>query len=219
MVGDRINKKITLVGELLTLLPEKALYWENRKSLIIADTHIGKADHFRKSGLPIPNLASAVDYCKLDTLLKSLSIDKIIIVGDMFHSNYNNGCADFISWKKTRRIREVILVKGNHDILGDSFYEQGGIKVYKEEYVELPYTFTHKPPKIIIDGYYISGHIHPAVRLGGKARQSLTLPCFVFGLNQALLPSFGSLTGKCIVSPEKTDKIYVIGDETVYQVK
>jgi DNA ligase-associated metallophosphoesterase len=218
LVENRFGK-INLEGEDLVVLPEKALYWEGKKSLIIADTHIGKADHFRKAGLPIPDQASTVDYCTLDTLLETYDVDRIIIVGDMFHSNFNNACSDFITWKNTKSLREVVLVKGNHDILGEKFYRDGGIVVYNEEYIESPYTFTHKPPAVINHGYYISGHIHPAVRMGGKGRQSLTLSCFIFGLKQALLPAFGSLTGKCIVLPEKSDKVFVIGSDKVFEVK
>jgi hypothetical protein len=32
------------------LSPERVMYWEKQKTLIIADLHIGKTGHFRKSG-------------------------------------------------------------------------------------------------------------------------------------------------------------------------
>ena len=36
------------------LSPERVMYWEKQKTLIIADLHIGKTGHFRKSGIPVP---------------------------------------------------------------------------------------------------------------------------------------------------------------------
>ena len=49
-----------------------------------------------------------------------------------------------------------------------------------------------------VNGYYkICGHVHPAVRLRGKGKQGITLPCFYFGLN------FGSYR-VLEVSPENT---------------
>ena len=37
---------LKLAGETLTLLPQRAIYWSARKTLILADPHIGKDDTF-----------------------------------------------------------------------------------------------------------------------------------------------------------------------------
>ena len=41
-------------GLKLTILPEKAVWIDSMAVLLIADFHFGKASHFRKSGIPIP---------------------------------------------------------------------------------------------------------------------------------------------------------------------
>ena len=33
---------------------ERSLFWENKSTLIVADVHIGKTGHFRKSGINVP---------------------------------------------------------------------------------------------------------------------------------------------------------------------
>ena len=46
--------QLSLNNSEFTLLPEKALYKEDERLLIIADVHLGKASHFRKEGVYMP---------------------------------------------------------------------------------------------------------------------------------------------------------------------
>lgn len=45
------SARINIKDQNLLLLPEKALFWEEEKGLIISDVHLGKAGHFRKMEL------------------------------------------------------------------------------------------------------------------------------------------------------------------------
>jgi metallophosphoesterase superfamily enzyme len=45
---------LTLRGEELTLLPQKAVYFKKQRTLLAADLHIGKSSLFRKEGIPVP---------------------------------------------------------------------------------------------------------------------------------------------------------------------
>ena len=45
----------SVAGETLVLLPERAAYWPARKSLFVADFHLGKAATFRRAGIPLPS--------------------------------------------------------------------------------------------------------------------------------------------------------------------
>jgi metallophosphoesterase superfamily enzyme len=66
--------------------------------------------------------------------------------------------------------------------------------------------------------YNVAGHIHPGVLLRGSGKQAVTLPCFHFSRQQAILPAFGSFTGLARIHPKKEDRIFVIVDETVMEV-
>ena len=46
--------KIELFGEKLDLLPQKAIYYPQHKTLLAADLHLGKAGHFRNAGIAVP---------------------------------------------------------------------------------------------------------------------------------------------------------------------
>jgi metallophosphoesterase superfamily enzyme len=64
----------------------------------------------------------------------------------------------------------------------------------------------------------LSGHIHPCVRLSGKARNSMTLPCFWFAEKFGVLPAFGDFTGTYRVVPKKGDQVYVCAGKTIKKV-
>jgi metallophosphoesterase superfamily enzyme len=69
------------------------------------------------------------------------------------------------------------------------------------------------------DLYNLSGHLHPGVNMRGKARQSVTLPCFYFGENMGLLPAFGTFTGLARIYPKKNDKVFVIVEEKIIEIQ
>lgn len=117
---------------------------------------------------------------------------------------------------------DLTLVKGNHDIMSDQVYSNFDIKTYKKYFLWERFLFTHKPADedIILNGcdYIFSGHVHPGVRLQGKGKQSLSLPCFHFTEKQCIMPAFGEFTGKFIIKPNGKDRVYVIAKSNNEQV-
>ena len=76
--------------------------------------------------------------------------------------------------------------------------------------------FAHHP-QLHPDGYVLAGHVHPVYRLATRG-DALRLPCFVFGAESGMLPSFGSFTGGHPVLPEPSDRLFVTTDESVIEV-
>lgn len=203
----------------LWLLPQKAIFWEERKMLILSDLHFGKSTHFRKSGIPIPVKVFQKNMDELKVLIDTLNPVLICFLGDLFHSELNIEFDWFLEKMKSYPQIKMELVRGNHDILTAAYYKQAGIKVYPIVVKKGPFVFAHDPDQYDnTDAYVISGHIHPGVHLRGAGRQNLTLSCFYFGEKQALLPAFGAFTGLAIIRPKKKDKVFVIGDEKVYAI-
>ena len=108
---------------------------------------------------------------------------------------------------------EFILVKGNHDILVPELYNASTLLVV-DTYRIGPFILSHKEEKDSIL-YNISGHVHPSVRLKGKAKQGLRLPCFYFGEFAGLLPAYGNFTGTYPIRPKVGDRIYGILENSV----
>jgi metallophosphoesterase superfamily enzyme len=52
--------------------------------------------------------------------------------------------------------------------------------------------------------------VHPSLRLAGRGRELVRLPCFFFGKDYAILPAFGPFTGMADVEPVQGDRVYVI---------
>lgn len=191
--------KYDCLGNHFILLPEKAILWQDTATLLVADVHLGKVGHFRKAGIGIPKDLEQEDLAMLSDLINEYRPERVIFLGDLFHSDMNNDWDWFVLWRDLYRHVEMILVRGNHDIIHDKFYTALGFKLY-DNLDEGPFLFTHEPlseTKLAVAGkYVICGHIHPGVKLSGKGRQSVTLPCFYFGRQQAVLPSFGKFTGR-----------------------
>lgn len=203
----------------LLLLPQKAIYWEQEKALIAADVHLGKVGHFRKAGIAIPRDMEQDDLAMLSDLIHEHKPEKIIFLGDFFHSDLNSDWDWFILWRSQFPKLQIILVKGNHDIIQDKHYLHLGI-VLAEKLSVGPFLMLHHPlakPAVRSDGgYVLCGHIHPGVSLVGRGRQKITLPCFAFGKNQAILPSFGRFTGKVAIRSLKDDNIFgVLKDKVI----
>ena len=201
------------------LLPEKAIYWQKKKILIIADLHIGKSGHFRKNGIPVPGDVNSSNIDKMNRLVQKVEPEHLVILGDLFHSRANKEWEQFQTWRKKHLKLEVSLVIGNHDILPSSAYHSSHINLFKKLTVG-PFLMIHDLNQLpsdnnTSDNYVLSGHIHPAVRLRGKGRQSLKLPCFYFGTNKGILPAFGQFTGTHVIEPRKGEKVYTIADSQI----
>lgn len=218
-----INSVISfnLLNQDLLLLPQKAIYWQQEKALIAADVHLGKVGHFRKAGIAVPRDMEQNDLAILSDLIFEHKPKKIIFLGDFFHSDMNSDWDWFILWRSQFPTLEIILIRGNHDIIDDKYYNRLNIILHDQLLVG-PFLMLHHPltgeDLQQAKSYSFCGHIHPGVSLAGKARQHITLPCFAFGARQAILPSFGKFTGKVAVRSNKSDRIFAILKDKVIAI-
>ena len=207
---------ICLQGQTLHLLPEKAIYWEERSTLLVSDLHLGKSSHFRKNGIAVPGAIVYQDLNVLSDLIEKLAVKSVYFLGDLFHSDINNEWTIFSKWLELYDDHQFYLIKGNHDILPDSTYSTSNLEVVLEKNIG-PFCLTHETRKDE-NLYNISGHVHPCVRLKGEARQGLRLPCFYFGKKYGLLPAFGNFTGTHPVKVYKDDRVFVIAEGQIIRL-
>ena len=205
--------KIRLKGEELWLLPDKALYWPGEETLVVSDIHLGKAGHFRKHGIPVPSVVHHHDLYILTALCQRYEIQHLIFLGDLFHSDPNAQWQQFEDWTRQYATPQMTLVKGNHDILPDNNYTDLGLGLV-EELILGPFLWTHEQESK--EGYYnISGHLHPAIRLRGAAKQGMKIPCFYFCQNHGYMPAFGQFTGLYALKKKNGDKAFAIANGQV----
>lgn len=210
---------VTIFGEELELLPQKAIWWKAKKILLLADMHLGKINHFRKAGIPVPAKANDKNWETLIDLVQAKKPERMICIGDLFHSHYN---AD---WEMVGQFTNYFsqlsfeLITGNHDILSDHHYKRNSVVVHPEQISIYPFVLSHFPAKEKVkEAYTLSGHLHPGIQILGKGRQSLTLPCFYFGEHQGYLPAFGMFTGLARIQPAKGDSIFAIAEESIIRI-
>ncbi|MFI5172485.1 MAG: ligase-associated DNA damage response endonuclease PdeM [Chitinophagales bacterium] len=195
-----------------------ALFWIEQKMLIIADAHLAKENHFRKNGIAVPRGILQFDLQKIETLIDTFQPSIILFLGDMFHSEENEGLNEFLYWRKKISGLKIKLVIGNHDILNRDWYIFAGIDCYDDALQVENILFTHDKKITEKETLNLYGHIHPCVMLHGKAKQSLRLPCFWFYENYGVIPAFGRFTGSRSIEHKKNDLVFGIGDGKIFNI-
>jgi len=203
-------------GEALALLPQRALYWPRRQTLLVADMHLGKAAAFRSAGLPVPRGTTLAGLSRLDRAIGASGARRIVFLGDFLHAREGRapGTLDLVRrWREGHPGLELILIRGNHDRRAGDPPADLGIGCVDAPLPDPPFSFVHDPDREA-PHYAIGGHIHPAVRLVGRGRQRERLPCFWFRDTSAVLPAFGDFTGNAIVTPRQSNRLMVVVGES-----
>lgn len=211
---------ITLKGEGLLLLPEKAIYWPARRALLVSDVHLGKAATFRAAGIPAPEGVTGATLARLTRLLTATQATRLIILGDLVHAApgmTTDLCARVASWRGGHAETEMTLVTGNHDRRAGCLPDDWQITAAGEQLDLPPFVLLHQPG-VVPGRYTMAGHLHPAVGLRGAGRERLRLPCFWFAEQTGVLPAFGDFTGVHIIHPREGDRVYAIAGDAVCTV-
>lgn len=200
------------------LLPHKAVFWRDKKTLLIGDLHLGKITHFRKEGIAAPSSASENNITRLDNLIKITKAERIFFLGDLFHNRYNKEWDRFEIWRGQYPSIEMIIVLGNHDILPRELFIKNNL-LFQQFISESKFIFAHHPDNFLeAERFVFCGHIHPVFCLRSTGRQYIKLPCFVHDKDQMILPSYGIFTGGYEIHTQRDRKIYVIAGEKVIGV-
>ena len=210
----------TVVGEKLVLLPERVAYWPARKTLFVADFHLGKAASFRRAGIPLPSGTTTENVERLGRAIMRTKARDVVFLGDFLHSAEGRAprtFATFAAWRAANASLGLTIVRGNHDKKAGDPPAEWNVRCIDAGETLGPFVLNHEPGPVR-GGYALSGHIHPAVRLSASGEKSLRLPCFWFGARYGVLPAFGAFTGSAEVLPRRGDQVFVIAEEEVLQV-
>lgn len=203
------------------LTKDRTIFWEEEKILILSDLHLGKTGHFRKAGIGVPQTIFKEDMQRLVSQLQYFKPTQLLVVGDLFHSTVNKEHELFLKWRNDFPGITIQLVKGNHDILKNEWYQEAGIDLCTDELKINGFLFTHdiETCTTMDHEYCFSGHIHPGIKMKGLGRQSIHLPCFYFGKDHAVLPAFGKFTGTYPVKPGKGDVVFALVEDSIVQIQ
>ena len=205
-----------LLGERWVLHPHRALFWSAKRCLVVSDLHLGKAAHLRKGGLAMPEAHDDRTLQRLSDLLATFRPERLLILGDLFHSAHNLAWPSFASWALDQPCR-IELVPGNHDVLAHERDMDAGLIVHDEQYGITPFVMMHDAGKDAPKGT-MSGHVHPGIVLSGPGRQRITVPAFLISEERVLLPAFGTSTGLHPVTPRPEDRVFACTEREVIEV-
>ncbi|HUR11056.1 MAG TPA: ligase-associated DNA damage response endonuclease PdeM [Flavitalea sp.] len=207
----------TIHKQQLWISPDRALYWEEQRSLIVSDLHFGKTGHFRKAGIPVPPAVFKEDLQRLFNQIQYFQPKTLVVVGDLFHSNQNKELDLFLKWREDLKEIQLVLIKGNHDILHESWYVKAAIEVKKGTWQVNNFCFSHDMETCESReySYLFSGHIHPGIVINGLGKQSLRFPCFYFAKTYCVLPAFSRFTGVSLIDPQPGEEIFAIVNNSI----
>ncbi len=213
-----MSLEISVAGEQLLLLPDRAVYWPRTQTLLVADTHWGKAATLRAAAIPIPGGTTTADMERLSVVLELTGAKRLVLLGDAIHAREGRAPRTLqavAEWRESHQALDILLVRGNHDRRSGDPPETLNIRCENAPYPAPPFVFQHFPGEAD-EGYALAGHMHPAIRLTGRGKEKKTLACYWFTECCGVLPAFGALTGVALVEREPGDRVYVIaGDEVI----
>jgi len=203
-------------GELLQLLPERALWWPDARVLFVADLHLGKAAAYRALGQPVPGGTTQENLARLDALMARLAPHRIVFLGDFLHAaQARTVLAAVEAWRARHAGIAMTLVRGNHDSRAGDPPDALGIDVVDEPFLLGPFACCHHP-QTHATHFVLAGHLHPICRLHGPGRDSVRLPCFVSDAQQAVLPAFGEFTGGWLMEQAPGRRFHAVGGDAVW---
>ncbi len=231
--------ELRLRDELLRLHPDRALSWPARRTLVVADTHFGKDDVFRRAGLAIPEGAAAEDLARLTRLLESTASERLVVLGDFVHGAVEHGDAfpaRFAQWRRRHCELAIDVVLGNHDRSlrhPDRDDWTTGLRWHAQALQEGRFDLVHDGDELrgaapgLAPGpdhddeprFALSGHVHPVTRLPVPGGRALRVPVFWQRAAGLVLPSFGRFTGGQLVRPGPDERLLVSGPARVHALR
>lgn len=212
--------RLRLHGGELELLAGHAVFDPDRRTLMVADLHLGKGLTFRRHGLAVPAGSSAQTLERLDRLIEARKPETLVVLGDLLHGPqalHAHLLDPWMDWRARHHALSVRLVTGNHDRRAGQLPEDCGIEPVGESLDCGPWRLRHAEPPRGETAFAIVGHTHPVIRLQG-ALDRLRRPCFWLRPEALVLPAFGEWTGGWRVRPAPGERVFVAAGEVVREV-
>lgn len=178
-------RRVDFGGQMFEARASGTLWWPGRRTLIVADLHLGKSARMAaKGGALLPPHEDADTLARLEAEVAALPVQRVISLGDAFE---DDAAPEALRRPERARLAALasrcdwVWVSGNHDEGAEP-----GLGAVVPELSEDGITLRH----IAAEGPDISGHYHPKARVTGRAR-----PAFLIGRAHLILPAFGTYTG------------------------
>ncbi|RAI37737.1 ligase-associated DNA damage response endonuclease PdeM [Rhodoplanes roseus] len=212
---------LTVAGVALVADLSGALWWPDRRMLLVADLHLEKGSACAARGSLLPPFDTADTLERLAWVVAYYGPEVVVALGDSFHDAAGAerlSPEDRAHLVSLQRGRDWIWIAGNHD--PDPGRDVGG--GFARELQFGPLVLRHEPAGLGTVGE-IAGHLHPCARVVHRGR-SLTRRCFATDGRRLVMPAFGAFTGGLNVRHAAFDTVFdgagfithLIGDSRLY---
>lgn len=184
--------EILVRGSRLVLQPSGAVWWPERRALLVADLHLEKGSALARRGAMLPPWDTAATLARLEAVVERLQPALVVSLGDAFHDHHGPASLMIGARARLRALtsgRDWLWISGNHD--PEPPKDLGGEAAPA---LELDGIVLRHVPGGDGEGAEIAGHLHPKARVA-SARIRAVRPCFAGDGTRLVLPAFGSLAG------------------------
>jgi len=211
---------VPFANQSVTLYPERGAYLPESQTLLVADTHFGKASVFGRAGIPVPQTTTDGTLLRIDAMLECCEARRLLILGDLWHGRVFDDdpvIARLSAWREQHRGLGVELVTGNHDRHMPRAADALNAIDHGAVLVEGDIEFRHDPAAFT-GGSGFAGHLHPVIRMKDVGHTTLRLPCFHVTDGVMILPAVGAFTGGHPVRATNGDRVFACADDEVVDV-
>lgn len=200
--------EIKLGEETWAARPSGALWSPSRRTLLVADLHLGKSERLARRGGPLLPPYEVIETCaRLEAEIAALGPAQVICLGDSFddaEAARRLAEPDRARLARLAQGRDWLWIAGNHD--------PGAAAAFGERADEATLggvTLRHiAAPRICKPE--ASGHYHPKAALVVRGRR-LSRRCFLYDGRRLILPAFGAYTGGLDATDPAFDRLLGAG--------
>ena len=179
-----------LAGELLTPMPEGALWWAARRLLVVSDLHLEKGSNYASAGQLLPPYDTGATLVRVEALCARLQPETILSLGDSFHDRQSEFRLPPAYAERIRALtaaHDWVWIEGNHDPDPPAHLGGRAAKVLRLEGL----VFRHEPEG---EAGEIAGHLHPVAKVAGRGR-AVRRRCFASDGARLVMPAMGAFAG------------------------
>lgn len=209
-----------LAGEMLSPLPEGALWWQAGRVLVVSDLHLEKGSNYAAAGQMLPPYDTSATLARVEKLCALLKPETVISLGDSFHDRRSESRLPAPYAERIRALtgaHDWVWVEGNHDPDPPAHLGGRAAKVLRFG----PLVFRHEPTG---EAGEVAGHLHPVAKVAGRGR-SVRRRCFASDGARLVMPAMGAFAGGLNVLHEAFRPVFpegcmafAIGEARVYGV-
>jgi DNA ligase-associated metallophosphoesterase len=214
------EREVQLAGHPLRLRADRTAFRPDRRTLLVADLHLGKPAAFAAAGIPVPAGTTQADLHRLADAIDQTGARCLVILGDLLHARAgrDQSMLELVArWRAARPALHITLVRGNHDRSAGDPPADWSIECVDEGLEDDGLIYRHEPEESD-RGYVLCGHVHPVLVLRGSGQLRERAPAFWVGPRVGVLPAFGRFTGGASVQPRAGDRLFATDGQSLLEL-